>query len=415
VRYTLPGSIQVGGHVLRAGKFKQESGIDVTPQGPLDLWAAGVAQALFDWQSRGAIRAELEVRRGVTDARIGDVLTLDLAYFPSANAAQSPVSQRGTDARRAVILKRTVKPDRVSFLLEDRGLADTLACAPEFTLSADATSPKTTVSVEVTNEDDMVDHWVRVEMAVGASEPAGAGQLVRLWSPQQFDNPFTLPPVCAGNVVWVRMRCELDGQVGAWGAWEPRPRGPDPPSDLSAVVNNTSILLTWTNHETLPVEVLARLDADTTLQSVTVLPAGSTSYTLLLTQAETDYVVGVRYIDPKGCTSSTTTVWVRRPTWRSASSRPPPRRVRGWRGHLRRRADRHRGAGWRRHLGRRRDRGGSGVAGHVHPLVDTVVALLSPLRTRWTVRARRRTTGSSGSSRPSRARPATPPAASPPW
>jgi hypothetical protein len=90
VRYTLPGSIQIGNSVLKSGTFKQESGVDVTPQGPLDLWAAGVAQPLFDWQGRGAIRAELDVRRGVTDARIGDVLTLDLAYFPSAN----PTSRR---------------------------------------------------------------------------------------------------------------------------------------------------------------------------------------------------------------------------------------------------------------------------------------------------------------------------------
>jgi hypothetical protein len=77
------------------------------------------------------------------------------------------------------------------------------------------------------------------------------------------------------------MRCELNGVVGDYTAWQNLDLADlTPPSDLSAVVNNTSILLTWTNHETLPVEVLARLDADTTLHSVTVLPAGSTSYTL---------------------------------------------------------------------------------------------------------------------------------------
>jgi hypothetical protein len=132
VRFTLPGSIQIGASILKSGKPKQESGVDVTPSGPLDLWCANVAQPLFDWQGRGAIRAELALRRGVTDARIGDVLTLDLRYFPSANATQSPVSQRGTDLRRAVILKRTVQPDRVALLLEDRGIAEALDCAPEF-------------------------------------------------------------------------------------------------------------------------------------------------------------------------------------------------------------------------------------------------------------------------------------------
>ncbi len=309
IRFTLPGSIQVGSYILKAGKPKQESGVDVTPAGTLDVWCANVAQPIFDWQGRGAIRADLDLRRGVTDANIGDVLTLDLEYFPSANPDQSPVSQRGTDPRRAVVLRRTKKPDRVSLLLEDRGLAAELECDPEFTLDPSATFPKTTVTVEVTNETDLASA-LRVEMAQGASEPAGAGQFVRLFHPNRDANPFDLPPVCAGNTVWVRMRCENAGQIGTWSAWQSIDLADlTAPSSLSAVVTNTTIALSWTNGETTyPVEILARLDTDTTLQSVAVLPAGSTSYTLLLTQASTDYVIGVRYIDPKGCTSTTVTV-----------------------------------------------------------------------------------------------------------
>jgi hypothetical protein len=231
--------------------------------------------------------------------------------------------------------------------------------------------------------------------------------------PSRDANPFDLPAVCAGSSVWVRMRCELNGVVGDYTAWQNLDLDDlTPPSDLSAVVNNTSILLTWTNHETLPVEVLARLDTDTTLHSVTVLPAGSTVYTLLLTQASTDYVVGVRYIDPKGCTSSTVTV-------STSTDIPvclaPPIALAAF-------AD---GAGtYGVELTATVVPGGvdiyvavetavdSGVAG-TYTLVDTVVALLSPLRTRWTAPSPAPDDGLLRFIKAERARPATPPAASP--
>jgi hypothetical protein len=164
----------------------------------------------------------------VTDAKIGDVLSLDLPYFPSANSAQSPVAQRGTDQRKAVILRRTVKPDRIAFLVEDRGLDQVLDCEPEFSLSADATFPKTTVEVEVTNEADLT-HPVRVEMAVGALEPAGAGQFVRRW----IAEPGRQPVRPAGRVRGLErvgadaVRAERRGRRLHRLA-EPRPGRPDP-------------------------------------------------------------------------------------------------------------------------------------------------------------------------------------------
>lgn len=384
IRFTLPGSIQVAGAILKKGPPKQESAVDVTPPGTLDVWCANVADPIFTWQGRGGIRADLNIRRGQSDARIGDVITVDCAYFPSADPLQSPVSQRGTNARRAVVLQRTNHGDFFAYTVEDRGLAETLDCLPEFTLAADATFPKTTVEVTVTNTADL-DHNVRVEMAVGAIEPAGHGQFVRLWVPDRDPDTFDLPPVCAGNVVWVRMRCELNGQVGTWSDWDSIDLDDlTAPSSLSAVVNNTSILLSWTNGETTyPVEVLARLDTDTTLQSVAVLPAGSTSYTLLLTEASTDYTVGVRYVDQKGCTSATTTVSA---TTDVAVCLEPPTNLAAF-------AD---GAGT---YGVELDATvvpggvdiwvaietavGSGTPG-TYTLVDSVVGLLPPLRTRWT-------------------------------
>jgi hypothetical protein len=182
------------------------------------------------------------------------------------------------------------------------------------------------------------------------------------------------------------MRCERNGQTGAWSDWQSLDLDDlVAPSGLSAVVNNTSVLLSWTNGETTyPVEVLARLDTDTTLQSVAVLPAGSTSYTLLLTQPSTTYLLGVRYLDPKGCTSATTTIG-------ADTDIPicldPPINLAAF-------AD---GAGtYGVECTAIAVPGGvevwvatetavdAGVAG-TYTEVDTVVALLDPLRTRWTV------------------------------
>ena len=122
------------------------------------------------------------------------------------------------------------------------------------------------------------------------------------------------------------------------------------------------------------------------MQSMVVLPAGSTKYLLHLTEASTDYTIGVRYVDPRGCTSATTTVSAT--TDVSVCLEPPtglspfadgkgtygvectatvvPGGVEVWVA--------------------TETAVDSGVAG-TYSLQDTVPALLDPLRTRWTVTA----------------------------
>jgi hypothetical protein len=162
------------------------------------------------------------------------------------------------------------------------------------------------VEVTVTNEADLLGYVVRWEMLAAAIEPT-AGQFTRLWTPGNGDNPFDLPPVCAGSVVWVRGRVESPtGEIGQWSAFQSEDL-PDLtiPSSLETVVHGTQVTLTWTNGEDdLPIEVLYRLDGDTEYTTTAVLAAGSTTYTWTLPDAEADYNLALRYrAGPGGCTS----------------------------------------------------------------------------------------------------------------
>jgi hypothetical protein len=287
IRYTLPGEIE--------GYY---TGTQEDP-GPLDYFVAALAGPLFDWQGRGAIRGELHALREspAYTAKIGETLTLDLPHYPSAVIGDTPPSQRGSEARRAFILQRTRTPEGATVAFEDRGPAEDPGLVPTFTLAADETFPHTVVEVTVTNEADLLGYAVRVEMLTAAVEPSAA-QFVRMWTPGNGDNPFDLPPVCAGSVVWVRMRVESsDGEVGQWSGFQSLDLDDlTAPSSLSTEIHGTQVTVTWTNGETdQPVEILARLTTDTEYTVVNVLPAGSTSYTWTLPDPEAEYTIGVRY------------------------------------------------------------------------------------------------------------------------
>jgi hypothetical protein len=296
ITFELPGEIE-----------GYSTGTQTNP-GPLDLYVAGIAKPLFDWQGRGAIRGELHALRGSAayNALIGETLTLDLAHYPSAVIGDSPISQRGSGLRRAFILQKTRTPEGCTISFEDRGPADDPGLVPEFTLAPDATYPHTIVEVTITNELDLLGYVVRVEMLAAAIEPT-AGQLVRLFTPGNDDNPFDLPPVCAGSIVWVRMRVESrTGEVGQWSAFQFEDLDDlTLASGLTTSVSGSQVEVSWTNGETdLPVEVLFKLVDDETYTTAAVLPAGSTSYTLQLPSTETDYTVAIRYrAGPGGCVS----------------------------------------------------------------------------------------------------------------
>jgi hypothetical protein len=303
IRFVLPGEIE-----------GYSTGTQDNP-GPLDHFVAALAQPLFDWQGRGAIRGEFSALRGSAayDAKIGETLTLDLPHYPSAIRGDLPTSQRGTAARRAFVLQRTRTPEGAQVSFEDRGPAADPGLVPTFTLEPDDEFPNTVVTATVTNETDLLGFLVRVEMLGAAVEPTAA-QFVRMWAPGTGDNPFDLPPVCAGSVVWVRMRAEsADGEIGAWSAFQSEDLpNLTIPSDLATVVDGTQVTLTWTNgEETLPIEVLARINGATVYTTVAVLPAGTTSYTWTLAEPEEDYDLALRYqAGPGGCVSlvATTTV-----------------------------------------------------------------------------------------------------------
>jgi hypothetical protein len=303
IRFVLPGEIE-----------GYSTGTQDNP-GPLDHFVAALAQPLFDWQGRGAIRGEFSALRGSAayDAKIGETLTLDLPHYPSAIRGDLPTSQRGTDTRRAFVLQRTRTPEGAQVSFEDRGPAADPGLVPTFTLEPDDEFPNTVVTATVTNETDLLGFLVRVEMLGAAVEPTAA-QFVRMWAPGTGDNPFDLPPVCAGSVVWVRMRAEsADGEIGAWSAFQSEDLpNLTIPSDLATVVDGTQVTLTWTNGEdTLPIEVLARINGATVYTTVAVVPAGTTSYTWTLAEPEEDYDLALRYqAGPGGCVSlvATTTV-----------------------------------------------------------------------------------------------------------
>jgi hypothetical protein len=296
IRFELPGEIE-----------GYSSGTQENP-GPLDLYVAGIAKPLFDWNGRGAIQGEFHALRGSAayNALIGETLTLDLGHYPSAVPGDAPTSQRGSGLRRAFILQKTRTPEGCTISFEDRGPADDPGLVPEFTLAADATYPNTVVEVTVTNEDDLAGYVVRWEMLAAEVEPTGA-QFVRLWAPGTGDNPFDLPPVCAGSIVWVRGRVEsATGEVGAWSPMQSEDLADlTVASDLTTTVHGSQVDLTWTNGETtLPIEVLYRLTTEDTYTTAVVLPAGSTAYTWTLPSASAEYVVGIRYrAGPGGCTS----------------------------------------------------------------------------------------------------------------
>ncbi len=96
----------------------------VSQPGSLDVWAAQQYGPLFDWAGRGQIKGEFHVLRDHIAELVGDEIVQNVAYVPTASPDQSPVSQRGTQARRCMILRRTEHPDGPTFLLLDRGPAD---------------------------------------------------------------------------------------------------------------------------------------------------------------------------------------------------------------------------------------------------------------------------------------------------
>ena len=318
--YELPGNI-VG---LTTG----------TPDNPgtLDEFVALIGFELFDFQGRGAITSEISVRRGVTDALIGETVTLDLAHLPTASPTQSPTSQRGTVPRIALVLRRTPTPSGPVLKLQDRGIApsDQVELVPEFTIDKSTADPRKIVTVTITNGAALVAAGVkvRVQMATGSSTPTN-GTSVRLLDPATDPLTFDLPAVCAGSKVWARMRSELTGFLpGDWSAFEGvQLDALDPPTSLAGTFTGQTIALSWvlgTNAADIPIEILLRETGDPDFVTVAILPPGTLSYELTVPDPDTEYDIGVRHHEaaPFDCVSATAVLSAE--TSGTVEDTPPP-------------------------------------------------------------------------------------------
>jgi type 1 fimbria pilin len=277
---------------------------------------AALASELFEERGRGAIISQLAVTRGGPDPRIGDETILDLPHLPTADPTQSPVSQRGTTPRIAMVIRRTPTPAGPLLTVVDRGIAAQIGLVPEFTIAPSDDEPRKIATVEITNGPALAaaGATVRIEWAVTGAEPV-AGQLLRTLNPVIDALTFDLPPVDAGAVVWVRMRTEQAGlRPGNWSAFADADLDDlDAPTAFSGTLSGGFIDLIWTlgaNAADIPIEILLREDSVADFDSVVVLPIGSTQYRLQLPVSETDYVIGVRHREaaPFAGVSPTTTL-----------------------------------------------------------------------------------------------------------
>lgn len=285
IQFTLPGYV-----TTESGQFDMAS------------WVASVAREFFDFLGRGSITAEVAVKRGVTDALIGQELVLDLSYLPTADPADSPVSQRGSTPRLALVLRRNPGPEGPLLLVQDRGTAVAVdpGLAPTFTLTASDWAPRHIAIVTVTNLATLAAAGVRVriERATGAAEPTGAGVTV---ATLDGDSPsaVALPPVDAGTTVWARLIPEAsDLTPGTPTAWQSLTLDDlTAPSDLAVTwLNSTTAKLTWTLGETdLPIDFLYRRASASNWEVLSQQVPGTTSYVMYGLAPDTEYVVGVRH------------------------------------------------------------------------------------------------------------------------
>jgi hypothetical protein len=265
-------------------------------------YVALLGAEMFDFVGRGAITTEISTRRGVTPALIGEVVTLDLAHLPTADPAQTPVSQRGTTPRLALVLRRTPTPAGPVLKLQDRGIAPTEQLEGEvtFTIIKSVADPRKIATVEITNGASFVDgEMIRVQMATGSSTPT-SGSNAKLLDPATDTLVFDLPPVSAGLKVWARMRVELTGFTpGDWSAFIGVQLDIlQPPTSLAGTFVGTTIPLSWvlgTNAADIPVEVLFRETGETDWQSGAFLPAGTMTYALTVPDPAVQYDLGVRH------------------------------------------------------------------------------------------------------------------------
>lgn len=260
-----------------------------------------LAQEFLGRFGRGCPSVPLVVSHTVA-ARVADSIILDVDH-------QINGTVRGGD-RVIQIVHRTEMEDGVSLDCWDMGVTGQAATTPTFTLAANATEPKRFFSATITNAATLATagYMVRVEYGIGGSAPA-TGALLALVDPGTT-TVVDSPRVDAGSHVWVRMRSEHpDQRPTAFSAWQGLNL-----ADLTAPsgLSRTGNVVTWTAGEG-PQEVLWRPAAESTDQSLGILPEGSNRFDFTEhAPVSTSIVVTIRSRDElpyAGVSSSITTTF----------------------------------------------------------------------------------------------------------
>jgi hypothetical protein len=288
--YDLPGEI-----IIKSGS---------SPKVSAASWFLAMGSDILRRWGRGCASSAVKALRGMSDALLGDFITLDLDHRPNAFTGREPTSQRigeGGGTRIVQIVHRTLTPAGPEYLTLDVGPGDDATeLVPEFDLDLTADDPRHTAEATLTNHGDLAGFLVRMEMGTGSTEPDG-GVTVEVFTPD--DLPHRTFPEEACTTVWVRMRAEpeLGGVPGAWSDWQSEALDCIPAvTGLSADAggNCTEEAITWTVGDAdLPVRVRWKLTAATDYTNVVILPAGSVQYTIGGLVPGSAYTVEVAHLD----------------------------------------------------------------------------------------------------------------------
>jgi hypothetical protein len=288
--YDLPGEI-----IIKSGS---------SPKVSAASWFLAMGSDILRRWGRGCASSFVRALRGMSDALLGDFITLDLDHRPNAFTGREPTSQRigeGGGQRIVQVVHRTLTPAGPEYEVLDVGPTVTATeLVPEFTLALTSDDPRHTAEATLTNHGDLAGFLVRMEMGTGSTEPDG-GVTVEVFTPD--DLPHRTFPEEACTTVWVRMRAEpeLGGVPGAWSDWQSEDLDCIPAvTGLSADAggNCTEEAITWTVGDAdLPVRVRWKLTAATDYTNVVTLPAGSVQYTIGGLVPGSAYTVEVAHLD----------------------------------------------------------------------------------------------------------------------
>lgn len=302
----------------------------------LQNFALSIAREGFDRFGRGAPAMDIQVLRtsSAAAAQIGDLVYLNVSYFPNRNYR---IGESSVGARVAQVVRREERPEGPIFKLVDAGTYNQPAVAPTITIAASTRDVRRIAAFTITNANVLNsagDVTVAIEWATGASAPTGNGTSFVRYSPNNIPTiAQPLPAVTPGSKVHVRARTEQPGLFpSAWTAWQTvtLTAWVDPTSVSVATITNESAVVSWSLNtnttDAVDVFVAPGSVAPSNWQAyrINTLPAGTTATTLTNLTASTAYIVGVAFRDVVSGTRATvvTTTFSTTSSTSGVASRP---------------------------------------------------------------------------------------------